>query len=1269
MQFALEKLDVSDPANVENWHERFEFYVAANRAINTTNKVAWYLSHVGKDAYNLLKDLSYPEPLETKTVDEFKRLLLGHLRPASFETTERAKFHMLVRRKGESFRAFLLQLRKQAAKCNFGSDLLTQMRDRIVAGVNDTDLQKRLLRQPGLTYDKARIILESADDVDLATASNAEVLAVRKPETPTRQGGQRNFRNRSHSKHRARAPENAKMLGQCNSCGGRHERRTCKFRDAECHQCHRKGHIRKVCRSGESSTSKVAAIDFDSGDSDYTTLAVGNGQHLYHTVYVGGRSTDFIIDTGSPVSFLARDALSEWLSTGFELKRTKATISGVTGHNLTVLGQVQVNANNANSTSTVPLDLLITDRGPSILGLDGLRALEVKVVLSTSTPSCEIGRLLKACGTNSGGMDVPPVKLQVDAEPKFCKARPVPFGLRAAVEKNLQELVSEGILSPARSSSWATPIVTPLKSNGVPRICGDYRVTVNPVLKQTASTTREVEEMFAGLKGQAFFSKIDLRNAFLQIPLDEESKEVTTIHTCWGLFQYNFLPFGLTVAPGLFQQTMDAIIKGLAGVRSYQDDLLVFGKTIEEHDGRLLKLLQVLHKRNVRINPDKSLIGVQQLKYLGYVINGQGIHADKNRIRALMETPKPTTAQELQSLLGFAQYYAKFVPGFAQIARPLFNLLSEEEFRWTDNTQAALDQLFRALLDGEVLQSFQLGAKTELVVDASEYAIGAVLEQQGHPIICISRRLSKAERNYSQTQREALAVIWAVKRLHKYLFGNKFHLVTDHKALEFIMRPDSSLSKCTSAMLQRWAISLASYDYTIQYRPGKQIPHADFLSRHSKHEPPETDDSMTLFINPLPIGRNHLIQETRLIYGPVLAGLRNGWSNSARKRFPELFAVRSEMTLLADGVIVVHDRPLIPPSCRGLMLSHLHVGHLGRDKMKSLARLLCWWPSMDKDIAIFLKECRSCQEQKPTRSHHPKWKPWPIPFSAMQRVHADYCGPFLDGRYYALVIEDSFSKFPEVFVTPKATAEFTKRALRRYFSREGIPQALVTDNGTHFTGEEVQSWLRTIGCRSVFTAPRHPASNGIAERFVRTLKTAVSTAAPTTKDELEKSIDSFLLQYRNATHPSTGKSPAMLFKGRNLRTAADLDSTDVLFYRGNDSRPCQGLLLGRIGNRMYNVLDRADGSVHRRHIDQMELNSDPVLPTGPGSEGSDSSGLPTSQPITQPMPTAIQPTPVTLAAGEDTTTQQVVPDDGAVIPLRRSARIRNKHSSRYEDSV
>lgn len=225
--------------------------------------------------------------------------------------------------------------------------------------------------------------------------------------------------------------------------------------------------------------------------------------------------------------------------------------------------------------------------------------------------------------------------------------------------------------------------------------------------------------------------------------------------------------------------------------------------------------------------------------------------------------------------------------------------------------------------------------------------------------------------------------------------------------------------------------------------------------------------------------------------------------------------------------------------------------------------------------------------KKPKNSNH--CAPWPIPFQPLQRVHADYCGPFLNS-YYALIIEDAYSKWPEVFLTKNANSEFTKQAFQKFFSREGIPQILLTDNGTHFTAHHLQSWLRSVGCTPLRIAPRHPQSNGIAEVFVRTLKTAIKTTSPSTVQELNSCIDTFLLHYRNATHATTGKAPAQLFKGRILRMNS-LDTADVQFHRGNDNRVSDGLMIGKMGTRMFHILDKSDGSVHTRHRDQITISS------------------------------------------------------------------------------
>ncbi|CAH8673058.1 unnamed protein product [Schistosoma rodhaini] len=470
---------------------------------------------------------------------------------------------------------------------------------------------------------------------------------------------------------------------------------------------------------------------------------------------------------------------------------------------------------------------------------------------------------------------------------------------------------------------------------------------------------------------------------------------------------------------------------------------------------------------------------------------------------------------------------------------------------------------------------------------ANNKGIGAVLEQEGRPVICVSRKLSVAEQGYSQTQREALALFWAVKRLHKYLFGKKFTIVTDHEALKFIYHPDKSLARSSAAMVQRWSIALSAYDYTIQHRSAKQIQHVDYISRQPLQDRP-VNTSDCLLVQPLPVRRPDLIRETRRYFGCILSAIRKGWNANLKRRFPVYYSKRDELSTTPDGILCLNDRVVIPPSLRKPVLDDLHSGHLGVEKMKSLARLTCWWPEINADICRTANNCEKCHKLKSLPS---KWTPWPVSSEAWQRIHADYCGPFL-GKYYALVIIDSFSKWPEVFFTTSPNSDFTIQALRKVFSREGVPMVLVTDNGSHFAADAVTNWLNGIGCRHLFTAPRHPCSNGQAENFVRTLKIAIDSIAASTFNELERGVDTFLLQYRNAKHSVTKETPSKLLKGRILRSNMRcLESAEVTYYRGNDLRPATGIVVKNVGKSMVRILDINDLTIHNRHVDQIQYQN------------------------------------------------------------------------------
>ncbi|VDP88861.1 unnamed protein product [Echinostoma caproni] len=281
--------------------------------------------------------------------------------------------------------------------------------------------------------------------------------------------------------------------------------------------------------------------------------------------------------------------------------------------------------------------------------------------------------LIVKCSNNTGGMNVQPVTLEVDGEPIFLERRVIPYGQRDGVLQVLEKMERDGIITRVISSTWATPIVIAIKSDGKsPRICGDYRLTLNPRLRKCVTTTMEPEDFMKALHGSTCFSKIDLADAYLQIPLAPTCRHFTTINTPWGLYQYNFLPFGLHKSSGIFQAAIDEVIRGLDGVLAYQDDVIVFGTTKAERDDRLLKLLERFAQKNVSIRASKCMFSSPELEFLGFTVDAKGYRPDPSRFRPLTELESPRDHNQLRSIMGCLQYYSRFIPNFATKAQPLF---------------------------------------------------------------------------------------------------------------------------------------------------------------------------------------------------------------------------------------------------------------------------------------------------------------------------------------------------------------------------------------------------------------------------------------------------------------------------------------------------------------------------------------------------------------------------------------------------------------------
>ena len=384
------------------------------------------------------------------------------------------------------------------------------------------------------------------------------------------------------------------------------------------------------------------------------------------------------------------------------------------------------------------------------------------------------------------------LQLKTGAKPKFCKARPVPFALKATIDRELDRLESEGILEKVSYSEWAAPIVPVPKPEGNIRLCGDYKVTINPQLEVDQYPLPKPDNIFATLSGRKWFSKIDLKHAYQQIKLAETSKPLVTINTHRGLYQYTRLPFGVASAPALFQKVMDTVLQGLPKVICYLDDILITSSSCQEHLETVQKVLQRLEQYGIHARKSKCAFMCQAVEYLRHRVDAEGLHTLDTKVAAIQQAPSPKDVQELRSFLGLVHYYGKFIPNLSTLLQPLNNLLkSDVKWKWSDECKRAFQEIKKLLVSAPVLAHYNPELPIQLAGDASAYGIGAVISHRfpdgtERPVAYASRTLTSTERNYSQFEKEALALVYGVQKFHQYLYGRQFVLARVNNGEESI---------------------------------------------------------------------------------------------------------------------------------------------------------------------------------------------------------------------------------------------------------------------------------------------------------------------------------------------------------------------------------------------------------------------------------------------------------------------------------------------------
>uniref|UniRef100_A0A0K8T6F4 RNA-directed DNA polymerase n=1 Tax=Lygus hesperus TaxID=30085 RepID=A0A0K8T6F4_LYGHE len=602
----------------------------------------------------------------------------------------------------------------------------------------------------------------------------------------------------------------------------------------------------------------------------------------------------------------------------------------------------------------------------------------------------------------------------------------------------------------------------------------------------------------------------------------------------------NRLSFGIKTAPSEFNRILSQLLNGLPKVEAYFDDIICHGTTLEECTENLIACLERLKENDLHLSRAKCSFFKESINYLGHVVSFNKIQKCPTKVQAISQMPRPKDVDELRRFLGLVTYYAKFVPDFSSKSYPLRRLLRVgEKFIWTAAAEASFLNLKSELCSDRVLVPFDPSKPVVLTTDASPTGIAAILshEIEGYerPIAYASRALTQAESNYSQLDREALAIIYAANHFFNYIFGKRFVLVTDNEPLSRIFHPDRALPQMTSARLLRYASFLSGLDYTVRCKRGKDNENVDCLSRApvspSGNLPQITVDEEVdalyaetlLQISSSAITADTIVEETAR--DPELQTLLSDLKNS-RKDSP--YTVSGNMLFRSD-------RAVIPKALRVPILEELHATHSGITKMKQLARRYVYWEGLDKDIERLVKSCEPCAMVR----HSPqkaKVHPWDQPGENWERLHIDYAGP-VDGHFFLMCV-DAKSKWVEVRMLRDAPSSATTISLlENIFSVHGYPSVLVSDNAAIFKSEEFQSHCKERGIFQKFSASNHPATNGLAERCIQTLKRRLKAAAGDTTP-LPTKVQNILFRYR-ATPLVSGQSPAELYLKRRIRTRLD----------------------------------------------------------------------------------------------------------------------------------
>ena len=696
------------------------------------------------------------------------------------------------------------------------------------------------------------------------------------------------------------------------------------------------------------------------------------------------------------------------------------------------------------------------------------------------------------------------------------------------LKQQLADMTEKGFIRPS-VSPFGAPVLFVKKKDGSLRMCVDYR-GLNKVTRKNSYPLPRIDDLFDQLQGARIFSKIDLRSGYHQVRVAEEDIPKTAFRTRYGHYEFLVMPFGLTNAPATFMALMNNIFHPYLDkfILVYLDDILVYSKDMEEHTKHLRLVFQLLREHRLFAKMKKCEFGKTSVEYLGHEISEKGIEVEKEKVKAIMNWKEPTCVKDVQSFLGLANYYRKFIKNFSEIAAPLTRLLRKDQpFFWANEQSEAFTKLKITLCNSPVLKLPDPTSSFIMMTDASNIGIGAVLSQKEggrlRPVAFLSRKLKAAEQNYAAHEKELLSIVYALQAWRIYLHNRKFDILTDHHPLVYL-----DTQPTLSRRQARWLEYMQEFKYNIRYIKGSKNVAADALSRNpinslltvhpgtylTELSYAKDADFKNIIENPQhPFSkRNSKLYRGGALCVPNVEGLRRG--------------------ILYDA----HDSPL--------------AGHLGIRKTKTLIKRSFYWPNMDKQIEQYVKACDKCQRNKSLNMKPGGLlQPLPTPTSNWEHISMDFIVQLpktSSGSDAILVVVDKLSKMAKFIptTTNAGAPEVARLFFREVFKCFGLPKVIISDRDPKFTGNFWKELHRLLRIKLAMSSAFHPQSDGQTERTNRTLEEMLRSYVLYAQDNWDQILPFVEFAYNNSINDTTTHSPFFLNYGKHPRTPMSLLAED-----------------------------------------------------------------------------------------------------------------------------